>query len=885
MSSLLLSFGPAWVQLGLVLAHFLWQGAAIALLLAGVLFLLRRRSPNVRYTACGLAMLLMAASPIATVCYVRSHPLPALVVGELPLSPRSAPAMIRSVEPSSVVRDTRETIAPVEAPVAFSTSVRHDGSTMSMRQGAVTERALPSPSRIEGTTVNHPPGIPVASVDLGSRPGWYGLGLKLVAVGWSLGVLAMSARLLAGWFGLRRLFLGQSEPLSGVAEDLVRQMRRRLGLGDRTKVLATRAWREPVAFGLLKPVVLLPLSMLTQHPTEVLEAMIAHELAHVRRYDLWVNVLQRVVEAVLFYHPAVWWASGRMRLERELCCDDLAIRVTGRRAEYASALVELCRAWQGSMTPVLAAGMFGPRLTMMTRVRRVLRMPATRDESSRSGFLLAGPLSVVLAGTFILAASLKATGPGGAPAASSNTTAKPVAVSVVPPTTSAPTVPMRPGATNRTLPLAMTPAARSVATRPAHPSDSRSYDFAWEQIPISDALQEFQQKAGLSMPNLGRALDETGVAEELVCFRSVRPMSFDDALLMVNHLIEGRDLWIVRQEQYLDIRTLDDWQLHIPASNRFSSEAAFRQARIPQWDVASVIYQTGYASPEPLIEFLTQAVPLNAAVARAYPETGRIELAGVVQYVEQMLEAVKQHEGEGGASTVTVPTTAAPGVVSGPVGVASSGSPSAAPRRSILDSREELPARGVSSAEPMSSLVAEARQVGQADPRLGILTIRSQADGVVAEILVKDGQQVRAGDLVARLDSEEIKLELAAAELRYSSAAPLAKLAKGKHEKGLIAEEEMRKAESEAGLAEIDLRRCQLRLKRTEIRSTWDGKICGDRYTRTLGATNLLALVGKRVVAGDPVVEILVTAPSSAPERRAETEPAANPPEYKYITY
>jgi len=84
-------------------------------------------------------------------------------------------------------------------------------------------------------------------------------------------------------------------------------------------------------------VVLLPIALLTQCPAELLEAMIAHELAHIRRHDLWVNLFQRVVETVLFYHPAVWWVSGRMRLERELCCDDLAIRATGRRAEYATA--------------------------------------------------------------------------------------------------------------------------------------------------------------------------------------------------------------------------------------------------------------------------------------------------------------------------------------------------------------------------------------------------------------------------------------------------------------------------------------------------------------------------------------------------------------------
>ena len=166
------------------------------------------------------------------------------------------------------------------------------------------------------------------------------------------------------------------------------------------QVLTTRAWNEPIAFGLLKPVVLMPISVLTQCPAELIEAMIAHELAHIRRYDLWVNMLQRVVETLLFYHPAVWWVSGRMRLERELCCDDLAIRVTGRRADYATALVELCRMSPGLVTPAMAAGIFGPKLSLLTRVRRILQVPSRPGESNRGRFWLAGPLSILLAGAF-----------------------------------------------------------------------------------------------------------------------------------------------------------------------------------------------------------------------------------------------------------------------------------------------------------------------------------------------------------------------------------------------------------------------------------------------------------------------------------------------------
>src|SRR5437660_336918 len=77
---------------------------------------------------------------------------------------------------------------------------------------------------------------------------------------------------------------------------------------------------------------------LTELPVPMLEAVIAHELAHIRRWDLWINLAQLVVEILLFYHPAVWWLSRRLRVERELCCDELAVAATEQRLVYVSTL-------------------------------------------------------------------------------------------------------------------------------------------------------------------------------------------------------------------------------------------------------------------------------------------------------------------------------------------------------------------------------------------------------------------------------------------------------------------------------------------------------------------------------------------------------------------
>src|SRR6185295_14003751 len=115
----------------------------------------------------------------------------------------------------------------------------------------------------------------------------------------------------------------------------------RLELRRHVAIVQSAAVAVPTLIGWLKPVVLLPASALSGLSPEQLQAILAHELAHVRRHDYLVNLLQSMVETLLFYHPAAWWVSARVRAEREHCCDDLAVDVCGDRDSYATALAEL----------------------------------------------------------------------------------------------------------------------------------------------------------------------------------------------------------------------------------------------------------------------------------------------------------------------------------------------------------------------------------------------------------------------------------------------------------------------------------------------------------------------------------------------------------------
>src|SRR5439155_4572640 len=135
------------------------------------------------------------------------------------------------------------------------------------------------------------------------------------------------------------------------------------------RLLESAIVHVPTAVGIYRPAILLPASVFTGLPTRGLEALIAHELAHVRRHDYLVNLLQAVAETLLFYHPAVWWVSGRIRAEREHCCDDLAISATGDARSYARALVRL-EEMRGS-GPSLAVAAAGGNL--WNRVVRLLR--------------------------------------------------------------------------------------------------------------------------------------------------------------------------------------------------------------------------------------------------------------------------------------------------------------------------------------------------------------------------------------------------------------------------------------------------------------------------------------------------------------------------------
>jgi beta-lactamase regulating signal transducer with metallopeptidase domain len=343
-------------RLGWTLVQFVWQGALVAVVLVMALVVLRRHSAAMRYVAACMGLLLMAILPVATF-YVGTPPTPTP-------SPHARP---------------EATAAPVPTGTAGRSGQDH----------------APGLTALEATTEPHlvAPATPISLV-LPRLLEWRTSKslepiLPWAVFAWFVGAFALSVRLSGGWAlaeCLRRMGVRSAEVrLQGTLLRLCT----RLQVSRPVQVLESGLARVPMVVGWLRPVILLPASAVSGLSPAQIEAILAHELAHVTRHDYLVNLLQSVAEVLLFYHPAVWWVSGRIRVEREHCCDDVAVGLCGDAVLYARALAELELLRAPSPEPAVAAA--SGRL--LTRIRRIAEPPQS-DE--RPGGWLAGVAALAI---------------------------------------------------------------------------------------------------------------------------------------------------------------------------------------------------------------------------------------------------------------------------------------------------------------------------------------------------------------------------------------------------------------------------------------------------------------------------------------------------------
>jgi beta-lactamase regulating signal transducer with metallopeptidase domain len=312
------------------LLHSLWQDAIVGVLLWCALIAMRRSSANARYLVSCAALGLMAALPLVTTFLLSER-------GVSELSP--IPASVIVAAPDDV--------------------------------GAM--------------------GDVIAAARETGPAGWFAPLAPWALPVWLAGVLACSLRLVlasAHAVALRR----RSDPEDGPIAATVARLAARIGVRRSVAVCLSMRTDGPATLGLLRPVILLPPAVALGVTPQQLEALLAHELAHIRRHDYLINLLQMLVETLFFYHPAIWWASRRIRVERELCCDDIAVDACGDAVSYAQALTTVAR--MQISRPGLALGATGG--PFLQRIQRLLGVTTT----SRPAY----PLWVTIASVVMIVA-------------------------------------------------------------------------------------------------------------------------------------------------------------------------------------------------------------------------------------------------------------------------------------------------------------------------------------------------------------------------------------------------------------------------------------------------------------------------------------------------
>jgi beta-lactamase regulating signal transducer with metallopeptidase domain/tetratricopeptide (TPR) repeat protein len=332
MTSALMGSRP-WLAAGWTMLHFLWVGCAAGLLAAAARRALRTATPEARYAT---SLLFLATLAMA----------PAVIAWRLAAVEPGAPPPASTLFPPRILDQPPLIAAPASVP-------------------ASPARPIVPPRPLEAV--------------VGYLP-WC----------WLAGSPLTFALMAAGLVGAERL-RRRSRPLgAGEAAVLCRRLAEALRISRRVALGVCDRVATPVLVGIVRPMILLPPAALAGWSVDQLEMVLLHELAHLRRWDNLVNLLQRIVEAVLFFHPVVWWVSAWARREREHCCDGVVVAHTGRRRPYADLLVALA-----GPRPAPPAAVALAEHPVVSRVRQILNPEAPSMKLSRTVIAALAGLMIV----------------------------------------------------------------------------------------------------------------------------------------------------------------------------------------------------------------------------------------------------------------------------------------------------------------------------------------------------------------------------------------------------------------------------------------------------------------------------------------------------------
>lgn len=307
-----------WEALGWTLIHFCWQAAAIALVYKLADLAIAKERTQTRYVLALVALLGMLGASIGTLAYEEAV--------------------------------YRQTAAPSIAGISS---------------------AKPSLQIIPR---------PLAVIDMPSGPRETA---KLLASDvmpyldffWLVGVFCLSARTVGGWWLIRRLRHSALQKAPHTLRIGLDRIRLEMRVPRFVDLRLSNRIAGPLTVGVIRPLILLPITALTSLSPEQLEVVLAHELAHIRRADYFWNILQTMIETLFFFHPAVWWLSHRLREQRELCCDDIAVETCHDPATYATALLRLEEQRKTHLHLAMALDGNQSRMSLRARILRILGNP------------------------------------------------------------------------------------------------------------------------------------------------------------------------------------------------------------------------------------------------------------------------------------------------------------------------------------------------------------------------------------------------------------------------------------------------------------------------------------------------------------------------------
>ena len=331
--------------LGWMVVHSLWQATGIALLSGVLSIVMRKKTAKLRYLLSNAALVTVLAAAVVTFCIYYDFSKEA---GQLVFTPDTESAVNQQF---TLGKNTNTSVQP-------------------------------SNYSSEGL------------LSMGGLKAYFNRHIYLIVTIWALGVALFMLRLLGGISYVYYLKSRMNFPADEYWQDLLDGLKNRVGVQRGIDLLESALVRSPIVIGHLKPVILFPIGAINRlNPNEV-EAILAHELAHVLRNDYVLNIIQSVIEALFYFHPAVWWISAQIRTERENCCDDVAIELCGNSMTYAKSLVSVQEmAYYGPQMAMAFAGQRGKNQLLM-RVQRVLNQPQNKTNVREK--LIATCLLVVL---------------------------------------------------------------------------------------------------------------------------------------------------------------------------------------------------------------------------------------------------------------------------------------------------------------------------------------------------------------------------------------------------------------------------------------------------------------------------------------------------------